>query len=98
MDPYKKLNEDIEKAKNEERPEKELEELHSMQKLFRDVFSDYDGMKVLNVILSDLKYFDVCNNEREMALRNYATFLLEERMGFKNTVSMTENLLKSEAE
>ena len=96
MDLYEKLDDELsDKPKLDEEQRKENAE---MQKTFRKVFSNYDGMKVLNVILSDLKYFDVCNNEREMALRNYATFLLEERMGFKNTVSMTENLLKSEAE
>lgn len=97
MDPYRKLDIDMASLNGTE-DRKELEEIHSLQKLFRDKFSDYDGIKVLNVILSDLKYFDVCNNERDMALRNYATFLLEERMGLKNSVSMTEMLLKTEAE
>lgn len=97
QDPYEKLDEEL-GHKSVESKMKEIEEVKELQKTFRDVFSNYDGKKVLNVILCDLKYFDSCNNERDMALRNYATFLLEERMGFKNTVSMTEKLLESDFE
>ena len=97
QDPYEKLDEELGK-KSVERTIKENAEIKELQKTFRDVFSNYDGKKVLNVILNDLKFFDICNTERDTALRNYATFLLEERMGFKNTVSMTEKILESDFE
>lgn len=97
QDPYEKLDEELGK-KSVERTIKENAEVKELQKTFRDVFSSYDGKKVLNVLLCDLKYFDTCLNERETALRNYATFLLEERMGFKNTVSITEKILESDFE
>lgn len=97
QDPYEKLDEELGK-KSVERTIKENAEIKELQKTFRDVFSNYDGKKVLNVILNDLKFFDTCNTERDTALRNYATFLLEERMGFKNTVSMTEKILESDFE
>lgn len=93
-DPFLKLDNEL----NAEEKKVELEEQKEMQKTFREVFSNYDGKKVLNVILNDLLFFQPCKTERDVALRNYATFLLEERMGFKDTISIVENLLKSEFE
>lgn len=95
--PFSKI--DAELGLKEDAEEKAIqEENQEMQKLFRKVFSVGDGKKVLNVILNDLKFFDRCNNERDLALRNYATTLLIERMGYVDTVSMTENILNSKHE
>ena len=88
--PFSKI--DAELGLSEDKEAKEIQdENREMQKLFRKVFSVGDGKKVLNVI-------DRCNTERDMALRNYATTLLIERMGYTDTISMTENLLNSKHE
>lgn len=94
MDPFSKLDEELNASKKDEAEKENLE----LQETFRRVFNNYDGKKVLNVILNDLKMFDRCINERDMALRNYATYLLMVRMGYNDTVSMTEALLTSKTE
>lgn len=97
MQPFNDLDAELGLKKDPE-AEKLQEENRAMQKMFRQVFSVGDGKKVLNVILNDLKFFDRCNTERDMALRNYATTLLIERMGYNNTVDITENILNSDHE
>ena len=78
--------------------DKDLKERLDMQKDFREVFGTVQGKRVLNVILNDLSFFGICNSEREMANRNYASYMILERMGFNNTISFCENLLKCEHE
>ena len=97
MDPYKKLDAEL-SGKSAEEFIKEKNELKEMRKTFRKVFQSYDGKKVLNVILNDLMLFQPTHTEGETALRNYATYLLNERMGFNDTVSITENLINSKIE
>lgn len=93
IDPFEKLDQEL----NGTKEEIDRENL-DMQKKFRKVFSDYDGKIVLNVLLNDLMLFQPCNSERETALRNYATYLIQERMGYKDTVSMTDALLNCKHE
>lgn len=94
QDPFSKLEEELNPKEEENLQKEELE----LQQCFRRVFSNYDGKKVLNVILNDLKMFDTCHNERDMALRNYATYLLMVRMGYNDTVSMTDQIINSKTE
>lgn len=96
MDLYEKLDDELsDKPKLDEEQRKENAE---MQKTFRKVFSNYDGKKVLNVLLNDLLYFQPTHSEGQQALKNYATYLLAERMGFKDTVDFVDNLLKCKFE
>ena len=93
MDPFRKLDEDLNPAtqgKDTENAE--------IQKTFRDLFITEQGRKVLNVLLNDMCYFQPCKTEGETALRNYATFLLEERMGYKDTISLTNKILEADFE
>lgn len=94
--PYAQLDEEL--SLSSEDKKKAAEENEEMQKLFRKVFNNYDGKKVLNVILNDLKLFDVCADERSVALRNYATYLIMTRMGYNDTVSMIDNLFNCKHE
>lgn len=76
--------------------ETEEEQFKNMQRFFREVFSTEKGKTVLNIILTDLHYFDLCKTEGEVALNNYAKLLIHDRMGLNDTVNITECLLKGE--
>lgn len=97
MDPFAKLEEEL-SGEAAENKAKEMNERKEMQKNFREVFGTYNGKKVLNVLLNDLMLFQPTHTEAETALRNYATFLLNERMGYKDTVSLTEQIVLSKTE
>ena len=68
------------------------DEIHRM---FRSTFSTEDGKNCLNFILSDLFYFDVCNSENEKTLCNYGKFLVNERLGIKDTIAITDFMIDS---
>lgn len=70
----------------------------NLQRYFREVFSSPKGKVVLNVILTDLNYFDTCKDTEDMALNNYAKVLLSERLGLKDTVKITDLLLEGDPE
>ena len=73
-------------------PEKQKKEI---QRLFNEVFSTDNGKVVLNVLLSDLRYFRPAITDAEKSLCEYAKILLRERMGLKNTQLMTESILET---
>lgn len=66
------------------------EQNRHLQELFHEVLGSDKGKVVLNVILNDLKYFSVCRTEQDNALRNYATVLVQERLGVFDTVSISD--------
>lgn len=68
-------------------------ENYKLQEAFHKVFETDDGKKVFNALLNDLHYFSICKTEGEIALRNYATFLLNQRMGIKDTLFVTNHLV-----
>ena len=51
--------------------------------LVRRVYSSPDGKKVLTALLLDLGLFEQSTDPEKVALRNFATFYLKERIGFK---------------
>jgi len=74
-----------------ERQEREL------RALYRDVFSTAPGKKVLFSILQDLGFLAETDGERSI-LRNYASFLIRERIGVNDArgfMSIVETLLSS---
>ena len=68
-------------------PEQETEEIH---RIFMETFSTESGRKCLNILLSDLMYFDVCHTETEQALSNYGKFMVNDRLGAIDTISMSD--------
>lgn len=55
-------------------PEEQEKELF---RLYKKVFSSQEGRIVLTSILEDLRFFNPPTNDREEALRSYATHLLD---------------------
>jgi hypothetical protein len=63
----------------------------------RRVFSTADGRAVLNMLLTDLDFFDQAPGNDGAALNNYAKFFIRERLGVRNTVALS-NAVAVEAE
>ena len=63
-----------------------------MTELFRRVFSGQDGKTVLWQLLTDLKFFSECVTETDVALNNFAKFMIFKRLKIDNTRKIT-NLL-----
>jgi len=64
---------DIFAGMNTDSPE-EVEDIRRFQRLFLD---NEDGQYVLVKILEQCKFMEPCDNEREMALNNFAKMLME---------------------
>lgn len=64
----------------------------NLVRYFQEVFSSDKGRAVLNVILTDLHYFDVCTDDEDRALSNYAKMLISNRLGMVDTVAITDSL------
>ena len=83
---YAELDEDYEDKKKiiEERDRK-------MTECFRRVFSTADGKIVLHQLLKDLQFFNCqISNEREIALNNYAKFMIFKRLGCNNDMQISD--------
>lgn len=67
-----------------------------MSEYFRRVFSTPDGKVVLHQLLLDLQFFNCkISTEREIALNNYAKFMIFKRLKCDNTKEITNNLLNN---
>lgn len=71
------------------------EQMKAVQRAFRNVFSTPDGKIVLNVLLSDLRYYRPAETEADYALCEYAKKLLRIRLGLEDTTAMTESVLSA---
>jgi hypothetical protein len=70
------------------------EKIKIVQKIGREIFSTPNGAIFLSVLLDDLYFTRPATTEREVALKNYATYLLKERLGLTNdTLAVTTSLL-----
>lgn len=69
-----------------------------LQKLMRRVFGTPEGKTAFNLLLNDLHYFAPCRTESEQALSNYARFLVTERMGIVDTISISNAMLETDLE
>lgn len=71
----------------------EAEQREELIKTFRRVFSTNDGRACLVVMLEDLKFREQLYNQSDEALRNYAVFFLQERLGADLKTSGIEALV-----
>jgi hypothetical protein len=56
----------------------------------RRVFSTADGRIALNMLLTDLRFFDEAPGPDGAALNNYAKFFIRERLGVRGTVALSD--------
>lgn len=72
-------------ALDEDTESKVIERDRQMTEYFRRVFSTSDGKIVLHQLLTDLQFFNCkISSEREIALNNYAKFMIFKRLGCNN--------------
>ena len=78
-------------ALEEDAKEKIIECDKLMTECFRRVFSTPDGKIVLHQLLKDLEFFNCkISNEREIALNNYAKFMIFKRLGCNNDKQISD--------
>ena len=76
-----------------EDPEKDIIERDKrMSECYRRVFSTDDGKKVLHQLLIDLRFYDECVSETDVALNNFAKFMIFKRLKCDNYRQMTNVL------
>jgi hypothetical protein len=63
----------------------------------RRVFGTPEGKIVLNMLLTDLYFFDRTHDTDEDALNNYAKFLIRERLGVGDTVTLSNFIAETAA-
>jgi hypothetical protein len=56
----------------------------------RRVFSSEDGRIALNMLLTDLKFFEQTADAGGAVLNNYAKFFIRERLGVRGTVALSD--------
>ena len=56
----------------------------------RKVFGSGDGRIVLNMLMTDLHLLDAYHNAHEEVLNEYAKFFIRERLGVRDTKSITD--------
>ncbi len=62
-----------------------------MTECFRRVFSTDDGKRVLHQLLLDLEFFNCqINSPQEIALNNYAKFMIFKRLGCNNDKQISD--------
>ena len=84
----------LDNALDDDYENKIIEADKRMVKCFRNVFSSPEGKEVLHQILTDLKFYDECLTETDIALNNYAKFMIFKRLKVDNKKQITELLLK----
>ena len=63
-----------------------------MSECFRRVFSTDDGQLVLHQLLTDLRFYDECITETDVALNNFAKFMIFKRLKCDNYKQMTSKI------
>ncbi|MDR1278798.1 MAG: hypothetical protein LBK02_08605 [Treponema sp.] len=58
-----------------------------------EVFGTPQGIKALNIILEDLRFFHWTDGEGERALNEYAKFFVRERLGVADTLRIAEAVM-----
>lgn len=80
-------------ALDDEAANKIVEADKRMSECFRRLFSSKEGRIVLHQILTDLKFFDECVTDADMALNNYAKFMIFKRLKVDNTKQIANMLM-----
>lgn len=60
-----------------------------MSECFRRVFSTDEGRIVLHQLLTDLRFYDECVTDTDIALNNFAKFMIFKRLKCDNYKQMT---------
>ena len=61
-----------------------------MTEAYRRLFSTSDGKLVLHQILTDLKFYDECISDADVALNNFAKFMIFKRLKVHNSNQITK--------
>lgn len=69
-----------------------------MTECFRRVFSTSDGKIVLHQILTDLRFYDECITETDMALNNFAKYMIFKRLKVDNKEQITKLIMELEGD
>ena len=64
-----------------------------MSERFRRVFSTDEGQIVLHQILKDLRFYSECVTDTDIALNNYAKFMIFKRLRCDNYKQMTSAIM-----
>ena len=80
-------------ALDDDAQEEVIERDKRMSECFRRVFSTDDGKRVLHQLLTDLRFYDECVTETDVALNNFAKFMIFKRLRCDNYKQMTSNIL-----
>lgn len=83
----------MDKALSGEREKIIIERDKKMTECYRRVFSTPDGRIVLQQILEDLKFFDECISETDVALNNFAKFMIFKRLKVDNKKKITNQFM-----
>lgn len=73
--------------------ETEDKQAQELRRIFRSVFSSKEGAIVLNALLMDWYYFELCTTESKKALNEYAKYFIRERLGIVNTFDLSNALI-----
>ena len=63
-----------------------------MSDIYRRVFSTDEGRQVLHQILTDLRFYDECITDTDIALNNFAKFMIFKRLKCDNYKQITNVL------
>ena len=63
----------------------------------RKVFGTPDGKIVLNALMTDLHLYEQTHTKREHFLNDYAKFLIRQRLGVRDTKSLTDFIAETAA-
>jgi hypothetical protein len=69
------------------------EQMAEIRRQFRAVFDSQEGTFVLAAILDDLGFWREATTPEAMALKNYATVLMKDRLGARDLYSVTQAVL-----
>jgi hypothetical protein len=61
--------------------------------VFRRVFLNEDGLKILRILLNDWYFFDVCETERHRAMNDYAKYFLHQHLGLADLYLASDLML-----
>ena len=71
-----------------------IERDRQMTECFRRLFSTHDGRIVLHQILTDLRFYDECVSDTDVALNNFAKFMIFNRLKVDNKKQITNLLME----
>jgi hypothetical protein len=79
----------VKPGEGKEREKKKREQ----RDILLEVFGTPRGIRALNIILEDLRFFHWTDTEGERALNEYAKFFIRERLGVADTFRIAEAVM-----